>query len=77
MIKWIFGVALAHITMPVVCFMINIFLIEYWSRYLFGFSPTKAAAKDNSVALVFWVVFILFHCKFAIDWWFFQELSEE
>jgi hypothetical protein len=79
MIKWIVCTVLAHILMPFIVTTLSIVLIEYWSQTILNISPLTVGAESEglwkSVALVFWVVFILSHLKFAVDWWWVRDLE--
>lgn len=63
--------ALAHVLMPLICTACALFLIVYWG-HMFQYSID--AMWFESLKKIFWIVFLLVHFKFAIDWWFVRDL---
>jgi len=77
--KWLIFTVIAHILMPFIVTTLAVGLIEYWCQTLFQISPLTIGANGHglakSIAMIFWVVFMLMHIKFAIQWWFVTDLT--
>lgn len=64
----------AFIITPIVCTILSAVLLEYWFKYFFNVSLFDSF-NHNFFAQVWWVLFILFHTKAAVQWWMFNDFK--